>query len=125
MPDPIRGAGGTPAVQAHREPGSAPRPERGGRVDDAPDTAGTAARPERREPGAFAEALRDAGRSLTRGERTIERAVHAAHRGKVFSQEELIALQAGVYRYAQELELASKLVDKSTSAVRQTLRSQK
>ena len=37
---------------------------------------------------------------------------------------QLIAIQAGVYRYTQELELASKLVDKATGAVKQTLQSQ-
>jgi hypothetical protein len=42
----------------------------------------------------------------------------------VFSQEELIAIQAGVYRYTQELELASKLVDKASGAVKTTLQSQ-
>jgi hypothetical protein len=37
---------------------------------------------------------------------------------------ELIALQATAYRHATEVELAAKLVDKLTSAVRTTLTSQ-
>jgi hypothetical protein len=68
--------------------------------------------------------LRDAARSISRGEESIDRAMRAARAGRVFSHEELLALQAGVYRYTQELELASKLVDKATGAVRQTLQSQ-
>ena len=35
----------------------------------------------------------------------------------------LIALQAAVYRSAREIELLTKVVDKSTSAVRQALQS--
>ncbi len=71
------------------------------------------------------ELLRQAGRSIARGERMVNRAIRAARAGKVFSQEELIALQAGVYRYTQELELAAKLVDKSTQAVKRTVESQR
>lgn len=71
-----------------------------------------------------AEMVRDAVESIGRGERMVERTMRQARRGHVFTQEELLAVQAGVYRYTQELELASKLVDKATGAVRQTLQSQ-
>lgn len=71
-----------------------------------------------------AEALRDAARSITRGQRMVDSVVRAARNGRVFSQEELLAIQAGVYRYTQELELASKLVDKASTAVKTTLQSQ-
>jgi len=82
-----------------------------------------------RAPGADAEggamrALRSAAASLTRGERMVSHVISAARHGKVFSNEELLAIQAGVYKYTQELELASKLVDKATGAVKQTLQSQ-
>ncbi len=75
--------------------------------------------------GGVSEMIRHAGRSIARGERMVNRAIRAARSGKVFSQEELIALQAGVYRYTQELELAAKLVDKSTQAVKRTVESQR
>jgi hypothetical protein len=88
-----------------------------------------AMREARRAPGppetAPAEvALRGAVASIARGERLVEGVVQAARRGATFSNEQLIAIQAGVYRYTQELELAGKLVDKATGAVRQTLQSQ-
>ncbi|MDW8361166.1 MAG: hypothetical protein RMK74_02095 [Myxococcales bacterium] len=70
------------------------------------------------------QALRAAARDLIEGERHIERVMRAARSGKVFSQEELLAVQAGVYRYSQQLEIASKLVDRATSAVKTTLQSQ-
>ncbi len=83
------------------------------------------ARPDARagEGGAM-RALRSAAASLTRGERMVSHVISAARHGKVFSNEELLAIQAGVYKYTQELELASKLVDKATGAVKQTLQSQ-
>ncbi len=79
---------------------------------------------ERAGESAAKGALREAARSITRGQRAIDSVIRAARNGRVFSQEELIAVQAGVYRYTQELELASKLVDKATGAVRTTLQSQ-
>lgn len=68
--------------------------------------------------------LHDASASIERGERLLNGVIRAAERGRSFTNEELIAVQAGVYRYTQELELAGKLVDKLTSAVRQTVQSQ-
>jgi hypothetical protein len=44
--------------------------------------------------------------------------------GREFSNTELLALQAGVYRFSQELELTSKVVEKGTSAIKQTLNTQ-
>lgn len=44
--------------------------------------------------------------------------------GREFSQAELLALQAGVYRFSQELELTSKVIEKGTSAIKQTLNTQ-
>jgi len=90
------------------------------RASDEPAAEGGA----RRAGGGASEAIRGAVRSLTEGERMVDEVIRSARRGRVFSNEELIAIQAGVYRYTQELELASKLVDKATGAIRQTLQSQ-
>jgi len=72
----------------------------------------------------FRDFLEDAARSIDEGRRRLDRAVANGHRGQALSQAELLGLQATVYRYTQELEIASKLVDKATSAVRTTLQSQ-
>jgi hypothetical protein len=40
------------------------------------------------------------------------------------SPERLIALQAGIYRYSEAVDLVTKLVDKGTQAVRTTLQNQ-
>jgi hypothetical protein len=66
----------------------------------------------------------DAVRSLERGQRFVDRVVRQALAGRDFSPDELIAIQAGVYRYTQELELFSRLVEKVVSGMRETLRAQ-
>lgn len=53
----------------------------------------------------------------------IDKALRSTRAGTL-SYERLLALQAGVYRYTREVELAGKLVERSTSALRQTLQSQ-
>ena len=47
-----------------------------------------------------------------------------AHAGTAMSNEELLSVQLSVYRYAQDMELASKLIEKSASAVKQALQAQ-
>lgn len=72
----------------------------------------------------FRALLREAAESLARGEATLDATIARLSRGRALAPEELIALQATVYRHAAEVELAAKLVDKLTSAVRTTLTSQ-
>lgn len=72
----------------------------------------------------FRDALRDAARSIASGEATIDHAVARLSHGRSMTPEELIALQATVYRHASEVEMAAKLVDKLTGAVRTALTSQ-
>jgi hypothetical protein len=69
--------------------------------------------------------LGDVGRQLlarvARGERSVEAMVHQGLSGRAFTPADLLAMQAQVYRYAQELELVSKLVDRATSTVKTVL----
>ena len=58
---------------------------------------------------------------IEKGEQMLDRTIRSAMKGRDFSAQELIALQAGVYQYTQRLEIFSKLVDRVTSAVRQVL----
>ena len=43
---------------------------------------------------------------------------------KKMSPRELLAMQAGVYRFSQELDLTSKVVEKATSGLKQTMNTQ-
>ena len=75
-------------------------------------------------PGAATEASGHFGEILAEldsGERFMDRIIRKASRGKDFSPEELIAIQAGVYRHTQAMEAFSKLVDSATGCVRRTL----
>ncbi|HZH04870.1 MAG TPA: ATP-dependent helicase HrpB [Myxococcaceae bacterium] len=61
---------------------------------------------------------------LERGQGVLESILNEGLTGKEFSSSELIALQAGIYRYSQELELTGKVVEKATTGLKDTLRTQ-
>ncbi len=61
---------------------------------------------------------------LERGQGVMEQILSEGLTGKEFSSSELIALQAGIYRYSQELELTGKVVEKATTGLKDTLRTQ-
>ncbi len=54
----------------------------------------------------------------------LEEIINLSLSGRNFSTPELLALQAGVYRFTQELELTSKVVEKSTATIKQTMNTQ-
>ena len=58
------------------------------------------------------------------GQGKLDKIIKLATSGKSFSPTELLAVQAGVYKFSQELELTSKVVEKATSGVKQTLQTQ-
>ncbi len=72
----------------------------------------------------FGDALREHVHSLSELEQRTRRHIRRAGRRAETSPQELLVLQAEVYRYSQEVELASKLVDKASSGVRTVLQSQ-
>jgi hypothetical protein len=54
----------------------------------------------------------------------MSRAIDPARGGESISPAGLIALQAGVYRYSEAVDLASRLVDRATSSVKTVLQGQ-
>ncbi len=54
----------------------------------------------------------------------LDQILQLAESGRTVSPAELLAFQAHAYRASQELDLASKVVEKGTSAVKQTLQTQ-
>jgi hypothetical protein len=77
-----------------------------------------------RESPLFTQLLRGLGRELDRGERLAEGAIRGGTSGANLTPHELIALQAGIYRYSEALDLVTKLVDRASQAVRTTLQNQ-
>lgn len=61
---------------------------------------------------------------LEKGQGVMDKLISAGASGKNFSNGELIALQAGVYKYTQELDLTSKIVEQATTGLKDTLKTQ-
>jgi hypothetical protein len=72
-------------------------------------------------PSPFARLVHVIGNELNRGERIMATAVGSMQRGGDYSPAQLIALQAGVYRYSEAIDLASRVVDHATSGVKTIL----
>lgn len=86
-------------------------------VPIAPDDAPAPAVPAAAATGpSFSDALRGIGSAVDRGEGLIARAAHGGLGGLDSAQ--LIALQAGIYRYSEAVDLVAKLVDRASTAVR-------
>ena len=66
--------------------------------------------------GTFLKALRGVGHAVDGGEALIA----SASRGNLggLDSGQLIALQAGIYRYSEAVELVAKLVDRAATAVK-------
>lgn len=75
---------------------------------------------ERHEESRFAKMVED----LVRGQDKMSKIMNIALSGRQFSPSELLAMQAGVYRFSQELDLTSKVVEKATGGIKQTLNTQ-
>lgn len=98
------GAESPPAVSRERPP-TAPAPTA------APD-----------EPSPFARIVRALGREVDRGEATVKKALSPG--GGEMGASELLALQAGIYRYSEAVDLSAKLVDRATSGLKTVLQGQ-
>lgn len=72
------------------------------------------------EPSPFARILRGLGREVDRGEHVVGKAL----RGGDLGPGELLALQAGVYRYSEAVDLSAKLVDRATNGVKTVIQGQ-
>jgi len=73
-------------------------------------------------PSPFARILRGLGREVDHGEKVVRRAIEGG--GKDLGPADLLALQAGVYRYSEAVDLSAKLVDRATSGVKTVLQGQ-
>ncbi len=66
----------------------------------------------------FAQVLRGLGSEIGRGETALRSGLASMHGRADLGPAQLIALQVGVYRYSEAIDLASRLVDRVTSAVK-------
>lgn len=61
---------------------------------------------------------------IEKGQGVMDKLINGGLAGKSFNSTELLALQAGMYKYTQELELTGKVVEKATSGLKDTLKTQ-
>lgn len=61
---------------------------------------------------------------IEKGQGVMDRLISEGLSGRNFQNSELLALQAGMYKYTQELELTGKVVEKATSGLKDTLKTQ-
>lgn len=73
------------------------------------------------EASPFAKLLRSIGAEMNRGEALVRAAMSG---GAGLDAGGLLALQAGVYRYSESVDLAAKLVDRASNGVRTVVQGQ-
>jgi hypothetical protein len=62
--------------------------------------------------------------NIEKGQVQLDKLINGGLNGKQFSNSELLGLQAGMYKYSQELDLCGKVVEKATSGLKDTLKTQ-
>jgi hypothetical protein len=62
--------------------------------------------------------------NIEKGQVQLDKLINGGLSGKNLSNTELLGLQAGMYKYSQELDLCSKVVEKATSGLKDTLKTQ-
>lgn len=73
------------------------------------------------EPSAFSRIVSSLGKEVDAGEKTMSQALHG---GSSLGPSDLLALQAGVYRYSEAVDLAAKLVDRTSGSVKTVVQGQ-
>ena len=77
-----------------------------------------------RSTAAVTHALGRVVAGLEQQRRDIDRVIREAARGRSFSPAELLVLQSKVYTYSQEMDVVSRMVDKTVSVLKTTLNTQ-
>jgi hypothetical protein len=68
--------------------------------------------------------VRGLAHEADRGEATVHGVLDASGRGVTLDSTHLLALQAGIYRYGETMDLAARLVDKASSGVKTVIQGQ-
>jgi hypothetical protein len=76
------------------------------------------------EVSPFVQVMRALGHEAERGEALIRGVLRASSTGLALGPTELLALQAGIYRYGETVDLAAKLVDKAGTDVKTVVQGQ-
>ncbi len=63
-------------------------------------------------------------RGIEEAQRRLDGVLEAARRGKTFTAQELLALQATAYRYAQTVDIAARVAEHGAQSVKQAVNAQ-
>jgi hypothetical protein len=74
-------------------------------------------------PSPFAQLMRGLGHEVQASETLVHQAIASANGGEL-GPAQLIALQAGVYRYSEAVDLASRLIDHATTGLKTVVQGQ-
>jgi hypothetical protein len=72
------------------------------------------------KPGMFNGVVKE----LMAGQNKMEDLMKVAMSGAKLNNQEMLGIQAGVYMFSQQMELTSKVIEKATSGIKQTLNTQ-
>ncbi|HEX4621641.1 MAG TPA: ATP-dependent helicase HrpB [Myxococcaceae bacterium] len=61
---------------------------------------------------------------MEKGQGLLDKLIQGGLKGVKFNNTQLLSLQAGMYKYTQELDLTGKVVDKATTGLKETLKTQ-
>jgi len=75
-------------------------------------------------PSPFARLVRGFAGEADRGEATVHGALAAGGSSVPLDMTSLLALQAGIYRYGETMDLAAQLVDKASTGVKTIIQGQ-
>lgn len=78
--------------------------------------------PQQTSGSTFSQVLQSIGHETHQGEALMQRVIHGGGSSEI-SSTEMLALQAGVYRYVELIDLTSKLVDRATQGVKTVMQS--
>lgn len=122
-PFPPPEAPGAPPPVAGASRASSPTPASSGAAFSSSSATSASSSSREEGPSPFAQVLARLGREVDRGERVVRRAIEGAG-GRDLGPGELLALQAGVYRYSEAVDLTAKLVDRASGGVKTVLQGQ-
>ncbi len=78
------------------------------------------AKPADKHPNPLLEGMK----RIEQAQRRMDAVLQAAQSGRTFTAQELLSIQTQVYRFAQTVDLASKLVEQGVQSVKQAMNTQ-
>jgi hypothetical protein len=75
-------------------------------------------------PSQFSRVLHGLGNEMQQGEALMHSAMSASRGSRELAPSELLALQAGVYRYSEAVDLTAKLIDRASTGIKTVLQGQ-